>query len=145
MENTLGNKIFADIEKNEYLQEIFEAILYNYSLRLFNIRNKEARDFDITHALQFADLLSKSTDTQRSDYHKTWAQEIVALLSELYPDNENIQFYMGSVLTNVCNYRGLNFHPTQYKPIDAFDEAYEEYKKSLLKIPYTCEDYFFKS
>lgn len=145
MNTILGDSIFKDIEKNEYLQEIFNAILYNYSLNLFCIQNKERRTLDINDALRFADLLSKSTDKTRSEIHKVWAQEIVALLCNLYPDNENIKFYLGSVLTNACNYRGLSLHPNNYEPVDAFESLYEEYKKSLLKIPHQDDSYFFKS
>lgn len=144
MSNTLGEKIFADIESNEYLQEIFEAILYNYSLKLLSIREKSPVAFNIDHALQFADLLSKSANNKKADFHKVWAQEIVALLCELYPENEIVKFYMGSVLTNVCNYRGLSFHSNVYKPINAFEEIYDIYKKSLLKIPSDSEGYFLK-
>lgn len=145
MNSTLGDNIFNDIETNEYLQELFNAVLYNYSLKLFGIKNKERVQFNITDALRFADLLSKSTDNAKSEYHKVWAQEIVALLCDLYPENENVKFYMGSVLTNVCNYRGLSLHPNHYKPVNPFEEIYEEYKRSLLKIPHFPNGYFFKS
>lgn len=70
MNAILGDSIFKDIEKNEYLQEIFNAILYNYSLKLFSIQNKERKAYDINDALRFADLLSKSTDKTRSEIHK---------------------------------------------------------------------------
>lgn len=145
MNSTLGDNIFQDIESNEYLQEIYNAILYNYSLRLFNITYKKWIQFSIIDALRFADLLSKSTDPLKSEAHKVWAQEIVALLNTLYPENESVKFYMGSVLTNVCNYRGLSLHPTSYTPLNPFEIAYEEYKKSFLKIPYQFDNYFFKS
>lgn len=145
MSATLGDSIFKDIESNEYLQEIFNAILYNYSLDLFNIKNKERVQFNLTDALRFADLLSKSTDSQKGEQHKVWAQEMVALLSTLYPENDSVKFVMGSVLTNICNYRGLTLHQNSYIPGNTFEEAYEEYKKSILKIPYQADGYFFKS
>lgn len=145
MSTTLGDNIFKDIESNEYLREIYNAILFNYSLALFDIQNEEKKQFDLTDALRFADLLSKSTDPQKADYHKVWAQEIVALLNTLYPGNNSVKFVMGSVLSNVCNYRGLSLRSNSYKPTNTFEEAYEEYKKSLLKIPSQSEGYFFKS
>ena len=141
----LGDNVFGDIESNEYLHEIYKAILFNYSLELFGISNKEKAKFDLTDALRFADLLSKSTDPKKAEYHKVWAQEIVALLNTMYPENDSIQFVMGSVLSNVCNYRGLLLRSNSYKPTNAFEEAYEEYKKSLLKIPSQTEGYFFQS
>ena len=39
---SLGDVIFADIDRNPYLNELYENILYNYSLRLFQI-NKERK------------------------------------------------------------------------------------------------------
>lgn len=145
MSNTLGDSIFKDIESNEYLQEIYNAILFNYSLNLFGILNKERAQFNLVDALRFADLLSKSTDPIKAETHKVWAQEIVALLNTLYPQNESIEFVIGSVLTNVCNYRGLSLHQNTYAPTNTFEEAYEEYKKSILKIPSQSDGYFFKS
>lgn len=145
MSNTLGDSIFKDIESNEYLQEIYNAILFNYSLNLFGIPKKYPAEFSLVDALRFADLLSKSTDPTKSEQHKVWAQEIVALLNTLYPQNASVQFVMGSVLTNVCNYRGLSLHQNTYAPTNTFEEAYEEYKKSILKIPSQSNGYFFKS
>ena len=34
---TLGETIYNNIEKNEYLNELYTKILYNYSLKLLNI------------------------------------------------------------------------------------------------------------
>lgn len=145
MSTILGDSIFKDIESNEYLQEIYNAILFNYSLNLFRIPKKNPAEFDLVDALRFADLLSKSTDPTKAELHKVWAQEIVALLNTLYPQNESVKFIMGSVLTNVCNYRGLSLHQNKYVPNSTFEKAYEEYKKSILKIPSQSEGYFFKS
>ena len=145
MSTTLGDCIFKDIESNEYLQESFNAILFNYSLDLFGIQKQERVQFNLTDALRFADLLSKSTDPLKAEQHKVWAQEIVALLNTLYPENDSVNFVMGSVLTNVCNYRGLSLNQNSYKPGNTFEDAYEEYKKSILKIPSQPNGYFFKS
>lgn len=145
MSNTLGDSIFKDIESNEYLQEIYNSILFNYSLKLFGILQTAPLEFNLVDALRFADLLSKSTDPQKAELHKVWAQEIVALLNTLYPQNKSIEFVMGVVLTNVCNYRGLSLYQNTYAPTNTFEEAYEEYKKSILKIPSQSDGYFFKS
>lgn len=144
MNSTLGENVFKNIETNEYLQELFEAILYNYSIGLLQ-QHKERKHFNLNDALRFADLLSKSTDLSHSDLHKVWAQEIVALLHELEPKNEQIKSYMGSVLANACNYRGLALQQNSYSPLNSFENAYERYKKALLRIPGQSDLYFFKS
>lgn len=142
---TLGDSIFANIESNDYLKEIYEAILYNYSLFLFKIDYQKPKQFSIHDALRFADLLSKSTDAKKGDMHRVWAQEIVALLCTLYPENKTIKYFLGSVLTNNCNYRGLSLHHSLFTPATPFENAFEEYKKSLLAIPFQTDTYFFKS
>ena len=53
MSTTLGDCIFKDIESNEYLQEIYDAILFNYSLNLFGIPNKKPAQFNLLDALRF--------------------------------------------------------------------------------------------
>lgn len=145
MDKSLGTVIYQDIDSNEYLEEIFEIILKNYSLRLFHIKNQEPQGFNISHALRFADLLSKSVGSQKSELHKTWAQEIVALLYKLYPDDPNVKYCMGSVLTNICNYRGLNLQPDIYQSINIFDQAYSNFEKDILQIPSDPKNYFFRS
>ena len=144
MNSTLGENVFKNIETDEYLQELFDAIRYNYSLDLFKQRN-ERRQFNLNDALRFSDLLSKSIDPLHSDLHKVWAQEIVALLHGLYPENQQIKSCMGSVLANVCNYRGMALRQSSFSPINSFESAYEEYKKSLLRIPCETGCYFFKA
>jgi len=62
---SLSNVIFDDIDKNPYLNELYENILYNYSLRLFQIKS-EYKPVNISDALRFADILSKSP----ADSHK---------------------------------------------------------------------------
>ena len=145
MSETLGMIIFKNIESNEYLQEIYEGIIYNYSLKLFKMNRKIPRTFEIDDALRFADLLSKSMDNDNADKHKVWAQEIIALLFRLYPEDERVKFYIGSVLSNVCNYRGLSLRENTFRPLNSFEKTYEEYKKTLLKIPGCDDQYFFKS
>lgn len=75
---TIGEIIYADIEGNAYLNEIYEAILCNYSLQLFQLGNRKSNNtFDLMDALRFADILSKSDHPERSDAHKMWAQEFI--------------------------------------------------------------------
>lgn len=88
--STLGESIFSDIERSPYLNEIYEGLLYNYALKIFNIPNGISMPIDIDDALQFADILSNSVNNSRISQHKIWSQEIVAILRELYPDNPKI-------------------------------------------------------
>ena len=141
----LGSEIFKNIENDEYLHEIFEAVLTNYSYFLFRIQNREPKVFDLTHALRFADLLSKSVGSSNSEKHKIWAQELIALLAKLYPDKESVKYYMRSVLINVCNYRGLSLQPETYPSEITLEHIYENFEKDLLKIPASPDMFFFRS
>ena len=74
---TLAETIYRDIEKNEYLNQLYADLLYNYSLKLFSLRLKK-KEIDINAALRFADILSKSAYTENASAHKIWAQEIMS-------------------------------------------------------------------
>ena len=58
--------------------------------------------------LRFADLLSHSTHPTKGDTHKIMAQEMVALLQEMHPEDARIAYYLSGVLSNIENYRGLS-------------------------------------
>ena len=105
---SLGEVIFSEIDSNPYLNELYENILYNYSINLLNIDSIK-KPVNVDDALRFADILSKSNikDTKKSDKHKLWAQEIVALLKKLEPENQIVDYYYGSVLSTIGNYRGI--------------------------------------
>lgn len=144
-EVTLGEEIFSEIEANEYLNELYENILHNYSQRLFRLPNICDAEVDVDHALRFADLLSKSVGTRNSDKHKIWAQEIVALLHYIYPEDARITYYMGSVLSNTSNYRGMSMITPDFKETTLFDRLYSEFNMDYLTIPADPEYRFFPS
>lgn len=145
MAKKFGDILYKDIEKNTYLNELYDDILYNYSLMLFGNSKAEKRQIHISHALRFADLLSKSVHPKRAEKHKIWAQEIVALLNALFPEDETIRFHIGSVLTNAGNYRGLGQHNSIFTGTDLLDQSYNEYIRKLMSIPADPELHFFKS
>lgn len=144
-EVTLGEEIFSEIEANEYLNELYENILFNYSQRLFRLPNICDAEVNVDHALRFADLLSKSVGTRNSDKHKIWAQEIVALLHYIYPEDARITYYMGSVLSNTSNYRGMSMITPDFKETTLFDRLYSEFNMDYLAIPADPEYRFFPS
>ena len=76
---TLGEVIFHDIENNDYLKEIFRNILYNYSLSLFNIHSVEWKEINLIDALRFADLLSKSSYSEKHKEVITADDSIIVL------------------------------------------------------------------
>lgn len=74
-DETLAEVLYRDIDKNEYLNEIYSNLLFNYSAKMFH-SEEQLKEINIMHALRFADLLSKSTYEPVADKHKLWGQEI---------------------------------------------------------------------
>ena len=141
---TLGEILFKDIEKNEYLNEIYDGILFNHGVKLLRL-DIELRELDISHALRFADILSKSVSQTSGDRHRIWAQEIVSLLDFIYGGNPMISFYLGSVLTVSGNYQGLAIKETGYDSPGVLDRLYDHYKREYFRVPAAPEKYFIQS
>ncbi len=139
---TLGESIFSKIEDNEYLQELYQTILYNYSMTLLGIPQSK-KLMNKNHALRFADILSKSSGNVNSEKHRAWAQEIVALMNTIYPNDAKIKAYASSILTSIGNYRGLQLIKTKYKNTSFLDELYSSFDLDYLAIPYQNNKYFF--
>lgn len=141
----LGHTIFREIDSNPYLHELYENILYNYSMRLLSSSIEGYRSIDIEDALRFADILSKSNDPLNSDRHKIMAQEIVALLKNIHPEDPTIDFYLGSILSNTGNYRGMTLVAPNHQHGTLMDQFYTEFSKDYMRIPAAPESQFFRS
>lgn len=148
MKVNFGDFIYKDISKNEYLNELYQIILTNYGYKLLGYDSSTFTNLNIDHVLRFADILSKSTSSTESENHKTWAQEIISLLNEIYPDNEKLKYIAGSVYTNTGNLRGLEIINPNYESVDVLENTYNQVDKEFLQIT-TFDNsntklYFFK-
>lgn len=140
---TLSEVLYRDIEKNDYLNEIYDDLLFNYSVKMFN-SEIPMKEINVMHALRFADLLSKSTYEPMAEKQKLWGQEIGILLSILYPENPKVKYYLGSILSTLGNYRGLQSNSVKdFESADLFDNIYYAYDKNNHLIPGKESDYFF--
>ena len=137
MENnkTFGELFFETIDDNQYLNSLYGDILYNYALKVFGYTRRLKRNLSISDALRFADILSKSNHSTKAEKHKVWAQEIITMLNYVYPDNQEISYVAGSVLTSVGNYQGRNIIKSDFEGADAMEKIYLEYKKDYYTIP----------
>ncbi|MBR5179845.1 MAG: DEAD/DEAH box helicase [Lachnospiraceae bacterium] len=142
-DETLSEALYRDIEKNEYLNEIYDALRTNYSIRLFGY-NRPLKEINVKDAVRFADLLAKSTHKENAERHHLWGQEIAILLNLLYPENEIIKYYLGSVLSSLGNYRALQSETiNDFKSIDMFDSIYYDFDRDNHQIPGKEKEYFF--
>lgn len=138
----LGDAIFADIEDNKYLNQIYENILFNYANKILRTGVKH-QDINIHDALRFADLLSKSNSPSKSEQHKMWAQEIVVLLNALYPNNEEIRVVAGSIFANTDNARGISLLKADFEDPFVLNRIFSDYKRDYLRIPAAPNLQFF--
>lgn len=141
MKVEFGEYIYRDLEKNSYLINLYTNLLKQYTRLLFGIESIN-QDININDLLKFADLLSKSTNNQKNDWHKNIAQTIVVLLSKIYPDNESVQKMLYSVLYTINNYRGITDENYYYADIREFVTKYIE--KNLYKIDDKSDNYFVR-
>ena len=132
----LGDVLFQGIDENDYLNELYKNILYNYAITTLRITNiKQLRGINIDDALRFADLLSKSTHPEKSDAHKIWAHEIITMLLALYPEDEVVRYYAGAVLTNTGNFMGKKLVESAYTEPTAMDELFSTLSDIYLTVP----------
>ena len=143
--NRLGYSIFHELEQNEYLHEIYDALLHNYFLRLFHIDTIAPKEMYTEDALRFADLLSKSVQVPLYEMHRSLAQEIVTLLNQLTPDDKEIEYVMGSVLASTNNYFGLQHSTPEFQEAGLLERLSEETIKEYLRIPSEQNKYFLSS
>lgn len=141
---TVGQAIYQEIDGNEQLRFVYQKLLIAYGAKLFGLENRLLSKEEYNQALRYADLLSKSIDTEKKEKHKLWAQEIVLLMSELYPNNRDVTFIVGSVLSSISNYAGLKIQQNVFNSGDVLDEICNEVKKNYLRVSPKQEQYFFE-
>lgn len=144
----LGDAIFGSIDDNDFLNVLYDNMLYNYAILKLRLEGfQQARQVDVEAALRFADLLSKSTHPTKSDDHKMWAQAIITLLLELEPENEDVAYYAGSVLSSIGNFRGTEIAKTVYKSgyteTTLQEKAFATFISDYLSVPAQKDMRFF--
>lgn len=137
----LGSFVYDKLEENEYLNELYSALLDSY-LSLVITGFKKDIQINLKDALSFADLLSKSTSETKSEFHKQLAQEMMTLISELYGQDEVVKQYFGSVLTHNGNYPGLTNQFKGFKSFDEMERIGNAYVMEQFKVP-GLEDHYF--
>lgn len=141
---TIAETIYTDIDKNEYLLELYSELLRAYTRKLFSRSTPVFDDKKLSDLLRFADILSKSTCPEKAGMHKVWSQQIIALLDKLYPNDYKIGFYKYSILTACNNFQGIKHSKFTYSNTSVFDELVEVSDKEYFRVPNSTTDYFFE-
>lgn len=133
---TLGEYIYGDVEQNERLKEIYGAILSNYVKVLLQTK-EPLKQISIHEALNYIAFLSKSKGAKNSEKHRQLAQEMIALFHYLYPDDQEITYFMGTILTNIGNFPGLSLQAKGYQSRDPMDRIFDKFSAEHFAIPNT--------
>ena len=139
-----GNVIYEDIDENEYLNELYENLLFNYSIKLLQT-DDEMKEVNLEDLLIFADILSKSNHPTNAEKHKVWGQEIASIAKYVYSNNSIVDCYLNSILSSNGNYRGLDLMGFDTFSDGFLGDIYNQYSKKLLEIPADPTKHFFKS
>lgn len=83
MDNKLSHFIYRDIVNDDMLNNSYQQLLLDYANSLFK-KAELTIDNNYRILLNYADLLSLSKD----QFHQNIAQQIVILLSLIFPKNE---------------------------------------------------------
>lgn len=141
---TIAETIYTDIDKNEYLLELYSELLRAYTRKLFNRSTPVFEEKKLSDLLRFADILSKSTCPKNAGMHKVWSQQIIVLLGKLYPQDYRIKFYRFSILTACNNFQGIANSNFDFGNTSVLDELIQVSDKEYFKVPNSDTDFFFE-
>ena len=101
-------KQFCEFLYKNILQGQEFQILFNELLKLYTIRliDKSLKEYDEKYnkLLRYADILSLSGIEE----HQNIAQQIVIILSQIFPNNEKIEIFKENVYKNVSNFASID-------------------------------------
>lgn len=103
MDNSLSSFIYTNITNDSVLQEKYNNLLVDYANSLF-CKTDLVFNADYQILLNYADLLSLSANQA----HQNIAQQIVILVSHLFPENNEVELVKESVYKNVSNFASLD-------------------------------------
>lgn len=144
MAKVIRDVLYEELEKNEYLIDIYERIIYNNLIDTLELSN-EHKEYNPLHALQFADVLSKASYVKNEDLYRQWGQEIAILTLNQYFDNKDVRNIVGNILTNLGNYQGIANKLPDYKNSNIKEQIFDELQKEILQIPNEENKFFFKN
>lgn len=104
MADKISSFLLKDITSDQTLLASYSVLLFDYSQFLIG-RATPSYSEPYQRLLLYADLLSLSED----ETHHNIAQQIVILMSILFPDNSDVEMYKENVYKNVSNYASLAY------------------------------------
>lgn len=102
MAERLSEILLRDITDDEVLLSSYQLLVAEYGRSLVDTRDHTFID-KYRVLLRYADLLSLSVDEK----HQNLAQQIVILMSQLFPQEEEVKIFKDSVYKNVSNFASV--------------------------------------
>lgn len=138
--HTLSYYLLENIDNDLFLQQKYKELLIAYSKSLF-YNNSEKYTDGYKTLLRYAEMLSLSDNEK----HQNLAQQIVILLSSLFPNDNEIEFFKRNIYTNVSNFASaniLNRELEKFTEIDILRAIEAEAHKIGNNIPNTEKQFF---
>lgn len=141
MADKLSNFLLKDITSDPMLLEGYSTLLYDYSQFLIG-HPVPSYSESYQRLLLYSDLLSLSED----ESHHNLSQQIVILMSILFPDNSDVTMHKESVYKNVSNYASLAYLEKHHKLVgpegDFLRELTFHAHRIENRIPYSNASFF---
>ena len=132
MDNSLASYLLKNIEHDGFLCQQYERLLSDYIGYVFN-NIRQTYDNAYQRLLRYAEILSLSD----AEAHQNLAQQIVILLSALFPLEAEVLFYKEAIYINVSNFVSAQMIHTQkvLTQDDILRSIETEVHKSVNRIP----------
>lgn len=102
MANNFANFLYENILQEQSFQDLFNSLLINYTEKLLN-NNLDEYDPKYNKLLRYADILSLSENEEFQNI----AQQIVVVLSQIFPNEKMIKIFKENVYKNVSNFASI--------------------------------------
>lgn len=140
MAKPLAEFLFCDIDKDCFLNSQFQNLLIDYA-NFVILGNSTSYSNEYKSLLRYADMLSLS----QNEKHQNISQQIVILLSYLFPHETEVDFFKRNVYKNVSNFASANILEKEHEPNERLETLRQieiEAHKIGNSIPGTNKQFF---
>lgn len=140
MDKTLAEYLFPDIENDQFLNSQFQELLIDYAKSIVIGKRTEYTN-EYKSLLRYADVLSLSI----YEKHQNISQQIVILLSHLFPNESEVEFFKRNIYKNVSNFASANILEKDKVPneqLEVLRQLEIESHKISNNIPGTDKQFF---
>ena len=111
MAKPLAEFLFSDIDNDGFLNSQFQNLLIDYA-NFVILGNTTSYSDEYRSLLRYADMLSLS----QNEKHQNISQQIVILLSYLFPNEMEINLFKRNIYINVSNFASANILEKEHEP-----------------------------